>query len=190
MASSWMENPTDKDRLLLNTNGDHRFRCEDNNVAFTHVQPHYYRVRSVEPCHHLGWFSQALILSILALGAMPKQQQQQQHRQPLPGLRGPPLKKNLKPYQGRKLSCACCDVLEHVAGDCSSVTLIRNGITAWVWFFSWNPTNYQVKQFLRLDRSVPHINPTRKIDITVRMYVFTTFLGLKTRIWFGMSNEP
>ncbi len=60
-----------------NTNGDRRFRCGDNNVAFTNVQLHYYRVRSVEPCHHLGRISQALILSILALGAMRKQQQQQ-----------------------------------------------------------------------------------------------------------------
>ncbi len=65
-----------------NTNGDRRFRYEDNNVAFTKVQPHYYRVRQVEPCHQLGWSSQALILSILALGAMPKQQQQQRMSQP------------------------------------------------------------------------------------------------------------
>ncbi len=36
------------------------------------------RVWQVEPCHNLGWSSQALIVSILALGAMPKQQQQQQ----------------------------------------------------------------------------------------------------------------
>ncbi len=42
------------------------------------VQPHYYRVRQVEPCHHLGWSSQALTLSVLALGAMLKQQLQQQ----------------------------------------------------------------------------------------------------------------
>ncbi len=41
-----------------------------------HVRP------QVKPCHQLGWSSQALILSILALGAMPKQQQQQQQRQP------------------------------------------------------------------------------------------------------------
>ncbi len=83
MASSWMENPTDKDRLLLtHTNGDRRFQCEDNNVALTNVQPHYYRVRQVELCHHLGWSSQALILSTLALGAMPKQQQQKQQQQP------------------------------------------------------------------------------------------------------------
>ncbi len=40
---------------------------EDNNVAFTNVQPHYYRVRQVR--------SQALFLSILALSGMPKQQQ-------------------------------------------------------------------------------------------------------------------
>ncbi len=73
-----MENPTDKDRLLLKHQWlDHRFQYEDNNVAFTNVQPQYYRVRQVEPCHYLGWSSQALILSILALGAMPKQQQQQ-----------------------------------------------------------------------------------------------------------------
>ncbi len=82
MASSWMENPTDKDRLLLKHQWlDHRFQCEDNNVAFTNVQPLYFCVRQVEPCHNLGWSSQALILGILALGAMPKQQQQQQQRQ-------------------------------------------------------------------------------------------------------------
>ncbi len=38
-----------------------------------HVQPHFYRLRQVEPCHQLGWSNQALTLSILALGAMPKQ---------------------------------------------------------------------------------------------------------------------
>ncbi len=32
----------------------HRFRCEDYNVAFTHVQPHYYCVRQGEPYHVLG----------------------------------------------------------------------------------------------------------------------------------------
>ncbi len=42
---------------------------------------HLYRVRQVEPSHQLGLSSQALILSILALGGMPKQQQQQQHQQ-------------------------------------------------------------------------------------------------------------
>ncbi len=40
--------------LCSNTNSDRRFRFEDNNVAFTHVKPHYYRVRQVEPCHQLG----------------------------------------------------------------------------------------------------------------------------------------
>ncbi len=76
-----MEAPTDKDRPLLKHQWlDRRFQCEDNNVAFTNVQPHYYRVRQVEPCHQVGWSSQALILSILALGAMPKQQQQQQQQ--------------------------------------------------------------------------------------------------------------
>ncbi len=77
MASSWMESPNDKGMVLLKHQWlDRRFRCQDNNVAFTNVQPHYYRVRLVEPRHHLGWSSQALILSILALGA-PSQQQQQ-----------------------------------------------------------------------------------------------------------------
>ncbi len=80
MASSWMENPTKKDGLLPKHQWlDSRFRCEDNNFAFTNVQPHYFRVLQVEPCHHLGWSSQAQILSILALDAMPKQQQQQVH---------------------------------------------------------------------------------------------------------------
>ncbi len=40
-------------------------------MALTHVQPHYNRVRQVEPCR------QALILIILAFDAMPKHQQQQ-----------------------------------------------------------------------------------------------------------------
>ncbi len=43
-----------------------------------HVQPHYYRVRQVEPCRQKGWSSQALFLSILVLGTMPKQQQPHQ----------------------------------------------------------------------------------------------------------------
>ncbi len=79
MASSWTENPTGKVRLLLKHQRHHRhFRCKDNSVAFMHVQPHYHHMRQVEPCYQLGWSSQALILNILALGAMP--QQQQQHR--------------------------------------------------------------------------------------------------------------
>ncbi len=66
-----MENPVDKDRLLLK----HQL-CKDNNVDITPVQPHFYRAWQVEPCHQLlGWSSQALIFSIEALGALPKQQQ-------------------------------------------------------------------------------------------------------------------
>ncbi len=61
-----------------NSNCARRFRCEGNNVAFMHVKSHYYRVRRVEPCHQLGGSSQALFLSITALDAMPKQQQQPQ----------------------------------------------------------------------------------------------------------------
>ncbi len=34
-----------------NTNCARRFRCEDNSIVFTHVQPLHYHVRSVEPCH-------------------------------------------------------------------------------------------------------------------------------------------
>ncbi len=52
-----------------NINNDHRFRCDNNNVAFTNVQPFYYHVWQVKLCYQLGWSSQALILSILALGA-------------------------------------------------------------------------------------------------------------------------
>ncbi len=55
-----------------NTNCDRRFRCEDDNVAFTHLRPHYYRVRQVEPCHQLDEVARRS-----SLGAMPKQQQQQ-----------------------------------------------------------------------------------------------------------------
>ncbi len=54
MASSWMENPAYKDMLLLKHHCARRFHWENNNVNFMHVQPHYYRVRQVEPCHHLG----------------------------------------------------------------------------------------------------------------------------------------
>ncbi len=39
------------------------------------MQPHFNRVRQVEPCHQLELSSQALFLSIYALGAMPIQQQ-------------------------------------------------------------------------------------------------------------------
>ncbi len=35
-----------------NTNSANRFRCEHNNFDFMRVQPHYYGVRLVEPCHH------------------------------------------------------------------------------------------------------------------------------------------
>ncbi len=48
-----------------NANCARRFRCEDNNIAFTQVQPHDYRVWQVEPCHQLGWGSQALFLRML-----------------------------------------------------------------------------------------------------------------------------
>ncbi len=36
-----------------NTNCYRRFRCDDNNVDATLVQPHYYRVQLMDPCHHL-----------------------------------------------------------------------------------------------------------------------------------------
>ncbi len=45
-ASSWMENPTDKHRLLLEHQWlDRHLECEDNNVGFANVQPDYYRAR-------------------------------------------------------------------------------------------------------------------------------------------------
>ncbi len=43
MVSSWVKNPTDNDGLLI----EGRFRFEDNNADFTHVQPDYYRARQV-----------------------------------------------------------------------------------------------------------------------------------------------
>ncbi len=49
-----MENPTDIIGYCLNTNYVLRFRCEDNNGDLVHVQPQYYRVRQVEPCHRFG----------------------------------------------------------------------------------------------------------------------------------------
>ncbi len=48
----WIENPRHKNWLILIDQV--RIRCEDNNVAFMHVQPHFYRVWQVEPCHRLG----------------------------------------------------------------------------------------------------------------------------------------
>ncbi len=44
MASSWVENPTDDNGLLLKQQMS-RFRFEDNNVDFMSVQPLCYRVR-------------------------------------------------------------------------------------------------------------------------------------------------
>ncbi len=48
-----------------------RFRCKDSNVAFTHVQSHFYRVRQVVPCHRFGeaarrssWESELLALCL------------------------------------------------------------------------------------------------------------------------------
>ncbi len=31
----------------------HRCRCDDNNVTLMYMQPHFYHVRQVEPCHRL-----------------------------------------------------------------------------------------------------------------------------------------
>ncbi len=45
LASAWMENPTDQDRLLLKDLLCQPF--EDNKVSF-------YRVRQMEPCYRLG----------------------------------------------------------------------------------------------------------------------------------------
>ncbi len=47
MASSSLNNSTD---YCSHTNCARCFRRENNNVDFRHVQPHYYRVRLVEPC--------------------------------------------------------------------------------------------------------------------------------------------
>ncbi len=48
MASSFRETPTDKDGLLLKN------RCEDNDVNFLYMQPHYYRMWQAEPCNRLS----------------------------------------------------------------------------------------------------------------------------------------
>ncbi len=77
MASSWTKKLPTRIGYCSKTNCARRVRREDNNVDFTHVQPHYYRVQQVEPCHQLGWGSQTLFLSIWVLGAMPKQEEQQ-----------------------------------------------------------------------------------------------------------------
>ncbi len=59
-----------------NTNCDHRCRYEDNNIAFTHVQPHYYSVRPVEP-----WAFKLLALCLHNNSNNNEQQQQiQWHR--------------------------------------------------------------------------------------------------------------
>ncbi len=71
MASFRMENPTDKDRLLLKHQLSRRFQWKDDNASL----PYYYRARQVEPCHQLGWIIQGLFLSNWALDIMPYQQQ-------------------------------------------------------------------------------------------------------------------
>ncbi len=58
-----------------NINWAHPFRYGNNNACFMLVQPHFYHVWCVK---QLGWRSHTFFLSNLALGAMPKQQQQQQ----------------------------------------------------------------------------------------------------------------
>ncbi len=47
MASFWMQNHASKDRLVLK-------HQEDNDVDLMCVQPHFYRVWQVGPCHLLG----------------------------------------------------------------------------------------------------------------------------------------
>ncbi len=42
-------------------------------IRFMYLQPHFYRVRQMEPCHWLG----ALLLSNCGLGAIPKQEHYQ-----------------------------------------------------------------------------------------------------------------
>ncbi len=53
LASSWMENPTNKDGLLLKHHV-RRFRYDDNNVDRVRIQPYNYGVRQVEPSHLFG----------------------------------------------------------------------------------------------------------------------------------------
>ncbi len=53
LRSGWKILPT-RIGYCSNTNDDRRFRRDDNNVAFTNVQLHYYHVRQVDPCHLLG----------------------------------------------------------------------------------------------------------------------------------------
>ncbi len=60
MASSWIENLTDKDKVWLKT----------KLLIAKYAQPHYYRLRQVGPCHQLAW-------------RLPKQQQQHQLSSPL-----------------------------------------------------------------------------------------------------------
>ncbi len=88
LRSGWKILPT-RIGYCSNTNGDYHFQFVGNNVAFTCMQPHNYR--EVGSCHQLGWSSQELILSILALGAMPKQQQQRHVRDTIPALLKPQL---------------------------------------------------------------------------------------------------
>ncbi len=52
MASSRMENPTDKDGLT----------SEDRNMDYMHVQLHYYQLWQVEPCQQLGDVARRLLL--------------------------------------------------------------------------------------------------------------------------------
>ncbi len=53
LHAGWKIRPT-RIGYCSNTNCARRFRCGSNNVDFTHVKPHYYRVQQVEPCHQLG----------------------------------------------------------------------------------------------------------------------------------------
>ncbi len=62
LRPGWRILPT-KISYCLNANYARRFWCEDKTVNLTYVQPHYYRVRQVEPCDQLGWSRQVVFLS-------------------------------------------------------------------------------------------------------------------------------
>ncbi len=67
--------------LCSNINWVRIFQCRNNNAGLIHVKLHYYRVGWVEPCHQLGWSSQALVLCTRALpSALPRQQQTVKHQ--------------------------------------------------------------------------------------------------------------
>ncbi len=127
-------------QLLDQVSAARYFRCEENKVAFTPVQTRFFRVRQVEPCHKLGWGSQALFLSNLAPGAMLKQPQQQRwQRSSTDGTQSPRLTHRMR----RMLS------LSKTSNILSSAT--RTGHVSPPWSKMERTTAWKALSFVRND---------------------------------------